>query len=506
MKKRIQRVLACLLLCACLAAHLPPAGAAAGFADVPAGSWAAESISRCVELGLFQGETATRFGAGHPMTRAAFVVVLGRLFSWQAVTPAAGSFSDNRDPSAWYYAAVETAYANGAVTHQSEDFRPNDPITREEMAVMLVRALGYGTIAGLAQDLPIPFTDVTANAGYIAMAYELGIVSGTSATAFSPERTATREQAAVMLMRIYDKCHAPSPGRVGVASSPEGLGDLAGCDAVGVTAARLIYNGQPQVNFSMEERRSTAIRDAVRASGASALLYVTGNAASLKGTALATAAALAEAVTRGGYDGLFLDLPKMAAEQRKSVAALAAALRKALGDRPLYLMAEAPAWHGKTYAGYDYAALADQADRLVLRVAPYERTAGEFPTAPLEPLEEVYYALSQMNGVVPAEKLSLLLTTTGSVFTNGKRSAPMSANRVAELLADAATEDYYSIRYGCAYLTQPAGNGQTVVWYLNGEAAAARLRLAAFFGVGQVCLSDLTSVSPEVSGALQTGQ
>ena len=97
------------------------------------------------------------------MTRGAFVVALCRLFGWEMVTPEAGSYTDNQDKSAWYYSAVETAYANGAITRQTDTFRPREPITREELAVMLVRAMGYGTIAGLAQDLPMPFRDVTTN-------------------------------------------------------------------------------------------------------------------------------------------------------------------------------------------------------------------------------------------------------------------------------------------------------------------------------------------------------
>ena len=102
--------------------------------------------------------------------------MLCRLFGWEMISPETGSYTDNQDPSAWYFSAVETAYAHGAITDQTDEFRPRDPITREEMAVMLVRAMGYGTIAGLAQDLPMPFQDVTTNAGYIAMAYELGLV------------------------------------------------------------------------------------------------------------------------------------------------------------------------------------------------------------------------------------------------------------------------------------------------------------------------------------------
>lgn len=141
-----------------------------------------------MKQGWFQGESATTFGVGHPMTRAAFAVVLCRFFGWEMVTPQKGTYEDVQDPSAWYYSAVETAYANGAITRQTDTFRPADSITREEMAAMLVRALGYGTIAGLAQEVSAPFRDTTTNAGYIAMAYELGIVNGTSGTTFEPDQ------------------------------------------------------------------------------------------------------------------------------------------------------------------------------------------------------------------------------------------------------------------------------------------------------------------------------
>ena len=91
----------------------------AGFTDVPASSWAAADIRRCVELGLFQGETPTRFGMGHQMTRAAFTVVLCRLFGWDMETPETGTYADAQDTGAWYFSAVETAYAHGAITRQT---------------------------------------------------------------------------------------------------------------------------------------------------------------------------------------------------------------------------------------------------------------------------------------------------------------------------------------------------------------------------------------------------
>ena len=167
MKKQLKRLLSCLVLCAVLTGSLTVSAGAAGFSDVPANHWAAKDIQRCVELGFFQGESATRFGLGHEMTRAAFTVVLCRFFGWETAKPTQPIYTDV-PVNTWYAGAVQAAYEHGAVTEQRAEFRPNAPITREELAVMLVRALGYSTIAGLAQDLPLPFGDVTTNAPWSA--------------------------------------------------------------------------------------------------------------------------------------------------------------------------------------------------------------------------------------------------------------------------------------------------------------------------------------------------
>ena len=71
---------------------------------------------------------------------------------------------------------------------------------------------------------------------------------------------------------------------------------------------------------------------------------------------------------------------------------------------------------------------------------------------------------------------------------------------IEALLASAQTQDYYSDRYACAYLT--ADDGSTAVWYLDGASLLERARMAAFFGVGQLCLSDLSSVADYENYAL----
>ncbi len=501
MFKRLRRLLCGALLVSLLLASVPvPASAA--FADVPASHWAAASIQRAVELGLFQGESTQTFGVGREMTRAAFTVAVCRFFGWEEERPRQSTFSDVQDPSAWYYGAVEAAYAHGALTRQTESFRPADPITREELAAMLVRALGYGTIAGLAQDLPTPFRDVRTNAGYISMAYELGLMDGTGDGAFSPDRAATREQAAVILMRLYDKLHRAAPGRVGILPAGAAETDLSGYDAVALSGTRLVYNGAVLLTAQPDAETAGRAQAAIRAAGAKALLHLTGGANIFKGKPADTAALLAEEAAAGGWDGVFLDLPKLKYESRRSLTELVKAVKAALGDKPLYVAAEAPVWTGTAYEGYDYAALSAAADRLVVRVAAYDGRGGGFPTAPLEPLEEVYYALAKLRDAVPGEKLSLLVTSTGASWANGQQGGQVSAARLAELLAQKDTAVHYADRYACAYLTYADKGRETVVWYLDGAAAAERARMAAFFGVDQVCLSDASSVSPELLAGL----
>lgn len=498
MRQRLRRLVSSIVLCGILAAGLTVPASAAQFTDVPATHWAAASIERCVELKFFQGETASRFGLGHQMTRSAFAVVMCRFFGWETEKPTRATYSDV-PVDAWYAGAVEAAYANGALTDQNSAFRPNDPITREELAVMLVRALGYSTIAGLVQDLPMPFRDVQTNVGYITMAYDLGLVDGTAATTFSPEKTATREQVAVILMRLYDKLHAAAPGKVGIVSSAEELGDLTGFEAVAVSAGRLISSGSSKINTTMKEEEAAGVRERVRQAGAKALLYITGGPTALNGTTSETAAVLAEAVQNGGYDGLFLDIAKLKGDKELAMTRLIQTLKPLMGDKLLYLAVEAPAWQGTVYDGYDYGVLGKYVDRMVLRVASHESVTGTFPTSPIEPLEELYYALGEMQGKVDAAKLSLLMTTTGTAWTDGKKSGTMSGAEIAVVLENKDTADYYSNRYACAYLSgKNEDNKSLVVWYLDMRAAAERVQMLRCFGVDQVCLTDLQSASADL--------
>lgn len=199
--KTPQRLMVLLLAALMLAAPVH-----ADYADVPQTTWAYEIINRATEQKLVEGVGADCFGYGRGITVAEFSMMLCRLMDWELQSPAKGSFADNQDTQSWYYSAIETAYANGALRKLGENVGVNGSLEREEMAAMTVRAIGYATLSGMVQD-DCPFDDVTTNPGYIALAYHMGIMNGMTATQFSPTATATREQAVAVLLRVYDRIH-----------------------------------------------------------------------------------------------------------------------------------------------------------------------------------------------------------------------------------------------------------------------------------------------------------
>ena len=483
MRRKLRRILRAAALCVVLAGSLRISASAAAFQDVPADHWAAASVQRCVEKGFFNGQSETRFGVGQKMSRSAFAVVLCRFFGWETAVSAEWT-SPDVPLDAWYAGAVQAAYEHGAVTDQRDVFRPEDPITREELAVMLVRALGYGEIAGLSQDLPMPFQDVTTNAGYITMAYDLGLVSGTTAATFSPDNTATREQVAVILMRLYDKLHGEDTETIGVVSADS---DMTGLEIAAIPAVRAFAMS---MKVNLEPEAAAAVQAAAREAGAKAFLYMEAGTAALGSNPEQMSKLMAEAAVSGGYDGLMLDLPKVPGEKRRELNKLVKAVDKNLGGLPFYLVVEAPTREGKVYDGYHYETLAASVDRLVLKASGVEEKGGPFVMAPVDPMEEIYYAVASVREQVGVEKLAVMLQSEMDYWVDGSRFE-LSEAYLAELLAAKTTQTYYSERYQCAYLTGTGEKGKPLTaWYLTREGVEARVRLAKGLGVRQVCVSD----------------
>lgn len=171
------------------------------FADVAKGSWYYEGVRYAYENGLMSGTGEGTFSPDLPTSRGMLVTILYRL----AGSPAAGSasFTDVAQGQ-WYADGVAWASANGVVSgYPDGSFRPNDTITREQMAAILYQyARIQGKLDDSRADLSI-FSDLDSLSAYakepMSWAVAQGLFSGVSADTLAPGGSTTRAQAAVIL-------------------------------------------------------------------------------------------------------------------------------------------------------------------------------------------------------------------------------------------------------------------------------------------------------------------
>lgn len=177
-------------------------GAKCQFADVDAQGrhvnytdaiiWASSS-------GITAGTTATTFDPDGVCTRGQVVTFLWRLAGEPQPSSSSCGFVDVKS-SAYYTQAVLWAAEKG-ITAGVDDthFAPDATVTRAQFVTFLWRYFGRPVYGGFN-----PFTDISSSYfaySAILWAYENGIASGISATAFSPSAPATRAQVVTFLFR-----------------------------------------------------------------------------------------------------------------------------------------------------------------------------------------------------------------------------------------------------------------------------------------------------------------
>ena len=530
-------------LAALLVLSAAPISAAASFTDAQ-GHWAQEVVEKAEAYGLVEGKPDGTFGVGEEITRSQFVTVLCRMFGWDMVSPASPSYIDCPS-SAWYYSAVETARAHD-VMDPSGAFRPEDYISRGEMAVMLVRALGYDTLAQDLSGLDLPFDDVKEDVGYMAIAYDIGMINGVEgpdgSLKFLPTHSATREEAAAMLVRVYERYISKTEWLHGfyAFSSYSQINLTADMDGVSVGWARMEYgengptlnstsaNGNDWVKpddvtpaTSYFESNHVPYNLSVFASAADSITLADGTTtstvAAVTGTPEARAQAIDALVTAAAdYAGLTIDFEALKGDTiKKNYVTFMEDLREALpDDKTLYVCVQPDTW----YTGYDYRGLGGVCDKVILMAHDYQWTSipdsyvGTANTdSPVTPFASVYEALRDITdkdtGVQDVSKIALAISfgTAGfHVDENGRilettiyHPAPTT---LAQRLAQPDTVVTYSEKYRNPYaLYTTEDGGHYKVWYENEQSVLVKLQLARMFGITGVSLWRLGTV-PNYSG------
>lgn len=180
------------------------------------GHWAEEQVLGLVSSGVISGYEDWTFRPGEELTRGAFLKMLVTARGLVPLPGATGGFADVGGhwvaAQGWVGAAARAGIVRPG-EHQGARLAPDGAIGREEMAVMIVRALGLEARAavGAPQSDTIGdrrFADVARwkSPGHVALAVETGIITGypesDGSFTFRPERQATRAEAAVMVQRM----------------------------------------------------------------------------------------------------------------------------------------------------------------------------------------------------------------------------------------------------------------------------------------------------------------
>jgi hypothetical protein len=167
-----------------------------------ASPWAKDSIQKARDLGIFSGDSDGNFRPKDSITRQEIAKVIALTLGIEVKEVESSRFSDV-DSSHWGMDYIE-AVANGGIMQGGINgtFRPNDSISREELAVVLVRAL-KGELESSTHTLHYEDKEQISSWAkpYVAVAFKEQLMMGTGKN-FNPKDKAQRQEAAVLAIRI----------------------------------------------------------------------------------------------------------------------------------------------------------------------------------------------------------------------------------------------------------------------------------------------------------------
>ena len=511
--------------------------ASGSYTDIPADNWSVSAVNASRDYGLMQGTGDGIFGFGTTITKAEFITVLDRMFGWEMTSPDVPTLS-NVTKDQWFYPYIETALKN-KVIDSTQSFNPSDPISREEMAVMLVKGLGYETLAQSVATLGNPFTDVTQNTGYITIASDIGMTKGTSATTFSPSMTAKREEAAAMLVRVYEKYTAKTDWVHGFyAISSYSQKELTKeMDAVSVGWSRMSYDmnqgaylnttsansneynipsgyeditsyfkdNQTKTHLSVYMDTSMKVTTAGGSTDiCSAVLLDSAQRTKAVNAIINELSANYNTIGDNPYSGVTIDFEGMKGSALKDgfnafLTELSLAL-KPLG-KTLYVTVQAANSDGYYFDAYDFRTIGNLADKVILMAHDYNETtmpenllgSEYYKNTPVTPFASVYYSLKAITngntGVADPSKVALAISfsSVGWELENGKLIStesvrPTPATIYTRLKGGAVMG--YSEAYRDPYISYKTEEGKDIfLWYEDERSVSDKIELAKLFGI-----------------------
>ncbi|MDD4798322.1 MAG: S-layer homology domain-containing protein [Clostridia bacterium] len=170
--------------------------------------WAKDTIDFVASRNLISGTSTTTFAPNAAITRADFLMALGRLSGADVSIYKTSGFTDVKDPDT-AMPFIEWAVKNKIVKGiGGGKFGPGEQISRQDMAVMMVN---YAAATGYKLPMSrqsITFADDAKISAYAKAAVkaiqQTGVVSGKDNNLFDPQGSATRAEASAILRRFVE--------------------------------------------------------------------------------------------------------------------------------------------------------------------------------------------------------------------------------------------------------------------------------------------------------------
>ncbi|MBS4959680.1 MAG: hypothetical protein KHZ62_02525 [Clostridiales bacterium] len=403
-----------------------------------------------------------------------------------------------------------------------------ETITKEALAVQLVRALGYEALAEEFQNVRLPYDDVSQNKGYLLIANDLGLIKEEDADTFAPQKELTPEEVDTAFRLCQEKLESKTEFLHGFyAFSSYSQKELAGTmDAVSLGWSRMECTDQGEVTVNTLSKNGNEwyvpdgyeeIISYLKERGVKTNLNIFLSDGDGTGKRLLNNAETREkAVERiveevsvsyqklgcNPYDGVTIDFENLKGQaMAENFNLFLSSLKEKLDElgKSLYVCVQPRLKSGESFDGYDYETIGQIADKVIVMAydyfpstIPLEVMDSGFTTTPVTPFDEVYFGLKAVTdpktGVKDRGKLvlGLGLTNVGWSTVDGKvinsRGLSYSYDKLEQLISNGA-EVKYSEKYKNPYMILSEGEKQTVIWYENAKSMEEKIRLARLFDI-----------------------
>ncbi|WP_312115410.1 S-layer homology domain-containing protein [Brevibacillus reuszeri] len=186
---------------------IPFASAASpSFSDVPRNHWAYKEITEMAEKGIIKGYDNKTFRPNNEVTRAEFAKIMIAAADVDIDKKSVSQTFKDVPKSHWafYYVEYAKPYLTGYKSGSTYTYKPDNSAVREDIAVALVRLLGYDNKYKADMNQLKKFRDSDnispALRSYIAIAIQTDLMKGNN-NYFRPQDPITRAEAASLLYR-----------------------------------------------------------------------------------------------------------------------------------------------------------------------------------------------------------------------------------------------------------------------------------------------------------------